>query len=517
MIKALNLALARMKRIRRELELMIDYLATYGRARGPALALVDLASGRRWTWAEFDRAANRVAHWLVSQFGHASGMRVATLAKNSADMILLQFGCVRAGAIFVPLNWRLAKPEIAALIADATPALLLTDADMLVSDFKGAQHLMCDLETLTAGLESGPPPSIARQPWEAPSTLLYTSGTSGTPKGVMISEANAYWGSVNFMLGNRVSQDSVFLCDMPLFHTAGLFANSRTPILAGGTLLVSKGFEPAITLARLGDPVLGITHYFSVPQMAQILWNQPGFVPAKLSGLQVYATGGAPNPAAQIKRFVGAGIPMSDGFGMTETGSNFGMPVEDATLLTTKSGSIGLPYVTVEARIVDDHGAVVADGEVGELWVRGPSITNGYWNQPSKTVDAFTDGWFKTGDAAKADSDGFYYIVDRKKDMFISGGENVYPAEVEAAIAEIAEVAECAVIGVPDDKWGEVGVAYIIAVPSKEITSDAVMIHCKSRLAAFKMPRSVIVTDAIPRTASGKVQKHLLREKVLKS
>ena len=495
---------------------MIDTLATYGRARGAALALVDLTSGRRWSWAEFDRAANCVAHWLIGQFGPASGVRVATLAKNSADMILLQFGCVRAGAIFVPLNWRLATPEIAVLIDDATPAVLLTDLDMPLSDFSGAQHLLSDLEALTAGEACTSPLPTARQAWDAPSTLLYTSGTSGTPKGVMISEANAYWGSVNFMLGNRVSQDSVFLCDMPLFHTAGLFANSRTPILAGGTLLVSKGFDPETTLQRLGDPSLGVTHYFSVPQMAQMLWNHPGFDPEKLRGLKVYATGGAPNPAALIERFIGAGIPMSDGFGMTETGSNFGMPVDDTAMLTSKAGSIGQPYVAVEARVVDENDVDVAAGEIGELWVRGPSITSGYWNQPAKTASAFAGGWFKTGDAATADADGYYFLVDRKKDMFISGGENVYPAQIEAVIAEIEDVAECAVIGVPDEKWGEVGCAYVIAAGGKTLTCAAVLAHCKSRLATFKVPKSVVLTDSIPRTASGKVQKHILREDALK-
>ena len=494
---------------------MLDYVATYGRARAAALALVDLETSRRWTWAEFDRAVNRVAHWLIAALGPASGERVATLSKNSADMIVLQFGCVRAGAIFVPLNWRLAPPEIDGLIADARPAMVLSDPDMVVANFRDTACLLRDLDGLTAEFQGSPPLASARQPWEAPSTLLYTSGTSGTPKGVMVSEANAYWGSTNFMLGNGVSQDSVFLCDMPLFHTAGLFANSRTPMLAGGTLLVSKGFDPVVTLARLSDPALGITHYFSVPQMAQMLWNQPGFDPERLRHLQVYATGGAPNPAVQISRFVDAGIAMSDGFGMTETCSNFGMPVDDATRLKEKAGSIGLPYAAVEARIVDDAGDDVAVGEVGELWVRGASITKGYWNQPEKTAEAFAGDWFKTGDAARCDSDGYYFLVDRKKDMFISGGENVYPAEIEAAIAEMVEVAECAIIGVPDDTWGEVGCAYVIAVAGKTVTSEAVLAHCKARLAAFKSPKSVIVTGTIPRTASGKVQKHLLREQVL--
>ncbi|UVO54392.1 AMP-binding protein [Sphingomonas sp. SUN039] len=486
---------------------MIDPVATHGRARAGRLALVDLDSGQRWRWAELDAACNRTAHWLIERLGAASGARVAVIGRNSAAHLILQFGCVRAGAIFVPLNWRLAVPEIAALIADAAPAIVLADAEFATD---GVLDL-ATFETLVAGYPAAPPVAEARRAWEAASTLLYTSGTSGKPKGVMVSEANAHWGAVNFMLGNHVSCDSIFLCDMPLFHTAGLFANARTPILAGATLLVSRGFDPERTLARLADPALGVTHYFSVPQMAQTLWNAPGFAPEMLSRLQVYATGGAPNPAAQIARFVGAGIPMSDGFGMSETCSNFGMPVDDPEVLVAKAGSIGLPYVSVEARIVDDDGTDMADGATGELWLRGPTITSGYWNQPALTAAALTDGWFRTGDAARRDAEGYYFLVDRKKDMFISGGENVYPAEVEAAIAELADVAECAVIGLPDARWGEVGQAYVIAVAGRSVSDAEIIAHCKVRLAGFKVPKSVVVTDKIPRTASGKVQKHVLR------
>ena len=222
-----------------------------------------------------------------------------------------------------------------------------------------------------------------------------------------------------------------------------------------------------LTLPRLADRKLAVTHYFSVPQMAQRLWNEPNFTPAMLQGLKAYATGGAPNPAAQVRRFIDAGIPMSDGFGMTETCSNFAVPITNIERWADKAGSIGLPMLTVEARIVDDNGQDMPIGEVGELWLRGPSITKGYWRQPETTAAAFENGWFKTGDAARRDADGFYFLVDRKKDMFISGGENVYPAEVESAITEITGVAEVAVISMPDETWGEVGWAYVIPVAGK--------------------------------------------------
>jgi fatty-acyl-CoA synthase len=487
-----------------------DAVATHGLARGAALAAVDLESGRRWSWVEFDCACSRAANWLVEALGPASGARVATLSRNCVEMLILQIACVRAGAIFVPFNWRLAAAELEALVADATPVMLFHDHDFSVPDFVGINHPIDSLETLTA-TSSAQNPVGARRDMHAPTTLLYTSGTSGRPKGVMLSEANAFWGCTNFIHGNRVSSDSVFLCDMPLFHTAGLFAASRTPLLSGGTVLVSGGFDPARTLARIADPALGITHYFSVPQMAQMLWNQPGFAPEMLQRLHVYATGGAPNPKAQIERFIGADIAMSDGFGMSETGSNFAMPIDDKARLVAKAGSCGLPLLAVETRIVDDDDTDVPDGETGELWLRGPSIASGYWNQPELSAAAFHDGWFKTGDAAVRDADGFFFLVDRKKDMYISGGENVYPAEVERVIAELACVAEVAVIGIADERWGEVGQAHIIAVAGQSVTPEMIVTHCKAQLASFKVPKSVVMAATIPRTASGKVQKHLLK------
>jgi fatty-acyl-CoA synthase len=487
-----------------------DPIATHARSAPEALAIGDAEAGRRISFRALDILVNRTAAWLVERLGPASGARVATLARNDVNMMILHFACARAGAIFVPFNWRLATAEIATLMKDATPALFFRDPDFEVPAFDGPVHLLADLDGLIADAPAAPPLD-ARRDFEAPTTLLYTSGTSGLPKGVMVSESNAIWGAMNFILGNDVGTGSVFLCDMPLFHTAGLFAAARVPLTAGGAVWISKGFDAAKTLARIADPALAITHYFSVPQMAQMLWNQPSFDPAMMRGLQVYATGGAPNPPAQIERFARAGVNMSEGFGMSETGSNFGMPVADKDQLIAKAGSCGLPYFSLQTRIVDEDGVDVARGETGELWLRGPSITKGYWNKPDVTAAAFAGDWFKTGDAARQDEDGFFYLVDRKKDMYISGGENVYPAEVEAVLAELEQVTESAVIGVADEKWGEVGKAFIVLRSGATLDPDAAFAHCKARLARFKVPVSVVITETLPRTASGKVQKHLLK------
>jgi fatty-acyl-CoA synthase len=490
-----------------------DPVATYALSNPMGRAVVDLESDRRWTYAELNAAVDRLAAWLVGEFGPNSGARVATLSKNCAEMLILQLAGTRAGTIFVPFNWRLAPAEIAVLAADASPEIMFHDPEFTPPPTTRRAMLIAHM--LALGLPGTQPPRAARRPFDAVATLLYTSGTSGRPKGVMLSEENSFWGCANFIYGNDVTMNSVFLCDMPLFHTAGLYAATRVPIQAGGCVLISKGFDPHKTLARLSDPALKVTHYFSVPQMAATIWNQPGFKPEILHGLVGWAIGGAPNPKAQTMRFVNAGIKITEGFGMSETGSNFGMPTHDIGILCSKAGSCGLPFMTIEPRIVDDDGNEVPVGLVGELWLRGPCIADGYWNQPETTAKAFRDGWFVTGDAAMVDADGFYYIVDRRKDMYISGGENVYPAEVEAAIAELAQVGECAVVGVPDARWGEVGRIYVIPVLGRSITQEEVLAHCAQRLAKFKVPKSAVITDRLPRTASGKVQKHLLKQRAI--
>ena len=492
------------------IEANLDSVLSFARSQPEALALADLESGRRWSYAALDRAADGVAAWLVRRLGPASGARVAVLARNCAETMVLHLGAIRAGAVFVPFNWRLTPTELSALVDDARPVLLFHD-----EDFAGIAARL-GVETIgLAALEAmrGRPPKEAKRPWDQPATLLYTSGTSGRPKGVILTEKNAFFGCINFVLGNDVGRDSIFLCDMPLFHTAGLFAAARVPLLGGGAVLVSRGFDPVKTLDRLGDPALGITHYFSVPQMAQTLWQQPGFDPAKLRHLRYWATGGAPNPAAQIERYLRAGIRMSNGFGMSETGSNYGTPMDHPEKAIAKQGSCGLPYAFIETRIAGEGGEELPPGETGEVWLAGPSVTPGYWNRPEENEKAFAGRWFRTGDAGWVDEDGWLTIVDRRKDMYISGGENVYPAEVEAVLAELEAVAEAAVIGVPDGRWGEVGRAYLIPRAGHEVDAGAVLAHCGARLAGFKVPVTVAIVEAIPRTASGKVLKHVLRER----
>jgi fatty-acyl-CoA synthase len=491
----------------------LDATASYAKAMPHHLAIGDLASGRSWNYSQLHAAVDRLAAWIVDEIGPNSGERLATLSKNNAEMVILQLACIRGGAIFMPLNWRLAVKELEGLIGDAGPVVLFAQSAFSPPD--NAPRTIDIAEMLNLGEEGATPPVDARRPFDAVSTLLYTSGTSGRPKGVMLSEQNNFWGCTNMIHGNAVNPSSTFLCDMPLFHTAGLMAAARTPLLAGGAVLISEGFDPELTLQRMSDPDLGVTHYFSVPQMAATLWQQPGFDASKLQKIVAWAIGGAPNPKAQTERFLSAGVRISEGFGMSETGSNFALPPFELPEMLRKAGSCGLPLMTIRAKIVDDDGNEVGAGEQGELLISGPSVAMGYWQQPELTAKTFVDGWFHTGDAAMRDEEGYFYIVDRKKDMYISGGENVYPAEVEAALAELLTVGECAVVGVPDERWGEVGRAYVIPAHGKTISAEEVIAHCTGRLAKFKVPKTAVITDQIPRTTSGKVQKHLLKARAL--
>lgn len=499
--------------------ILLDFVAHYARTTPGKQAAVDLASGRSWTYAELDSDVRRCAAALRDLIPDPAGERVVTLCRNSVDMLILHFACIRTGAIYVPLNWRLAAPEIAFLVADCRPALIVHEIGFaaLLPERPAVRRLSISAEQDqfreaidAAAPEGAPGAGVARDP-DAPITILYSSGTTGEPKGAILTLMNAFSSGLNLALGTHVTSDSVFLCDMPMFHTVGLMAACRVPLMMGGSVLISQKFDAETSYRRLADPALGISHFFSVPQMAMMMRQVPGFDGTKLARLTAYITGGAPNPEAHVKRWLDDGVAMLNAWGMSETGSCLAQPLGDFDRIRAHAASVGLPHLCVEMRLVDEQGTDIPDGTVGEVWIRGANLTPGYWERPELNAKAFEDGWFKTGDAAFRDADGFYTLVDRIKDMFISGGENVYPAEIEAAITEMPEVSEVAVIGVADARWGEVGCAFVIAAPGAVLSEQAVLRHCNARLARYKVPKRVIITQMIERTASGKVQKHLLK------
>jgi fatty-acyl-CoA synthase len=493
-----------------------DFIAYHARARGGRVACVDLAANRQLTYSELDPQIASCAGYLRATLGNKVGARVAIVARNGLDILVLHFACIRAGAILQPLNWRLSGPELRAQVLDAAPEIFLYQTEFEEAAKQAIENtgvgrvlrLAPGDNELAREMASAEPCGAGDIDADAPVTLLYTSGTTGKPKGVIVTQRNAWATAFNFAMVNGVAAGDVLLCDMPLFHVAGLFGVARAALFMGATVLISDRFVPETALQRMSDAALGITHYFAVPQMAMAMLQDPVYPKSDLTRLKALVIGGAPLPKSVVERLLADGIMPIEGYGLSEAGTVFGIPLDRETV-ARKAGTSGVAAMLIEARLTDSNGRDVPTGEVGEIWLKGPSVTPGYWNQPEVTAKCFQDGWFKTGDAARCDADGFYQIVDRWKDMFISGGENVYPAEIESVLVEHPEIAEAAVVGVADSRWGEAGCAYLVT--RTEIAADAVLEHCRGRLARYKLPKHVRFVAQLPRTGSGKVRKDELR------
>ncbi len=496
-----------------------DWIAHHAGRRPNKPAIHDLHTGRKFTYRDLDTRAARMASALT-RLGIARGDRVALLAPNGPEYFDLQFAAGRIGAILLPLNWRLTVPELEYILGDSTPKLLVHDR----SFSSQAQQLarLCKIESLLE-IDIGRPDSayeraLAEAPPPAgPVTLthddiamvMYTSGTTGHPKGAIITYGMNFWNAVNLGIPALISPETVQLVVLPLFHTGGLNCYANPVLHAGGTILIMRAFDPGQALDCIGDPSLGITHFFAVPAPYQFMMQHPKFRSADLSRLRIAGVGGAPCALAILETWSTRGVPLVQGWGMTET-SPAGTML-DATDAIRKVGSAGKAMMHTAIRIVDDAGKDVAAGGIGELLIKGPNITPGYWNKTEATERAFTDGWLHTGDAARLDDEGFVYIVDRWKDMYISGGENVYPAEVENVVFQLPQVADAAIIGVPNERWGEVGMAIVVRKTGQPLEEADIVAHCLSRLARFKVPQSVAFVDALPRNATGKVLKRELR------
>ena len=496
-----------------------DWLAHHADRRPTKLAVHDLEIGRKLTYGALHDRTNRLAAALLD-LGVGKGDRVAILAANCAEFFELQFACGRIGAIMVLLNWRLTVPELDYILGDSSPKVLIHDigfarqATELATRCKITHLLELDHEGPESSYErllaaAPPPPIPVPLTHDDISTIMYTSGTTGHPKGAIITYGMTFWNVVNLGIPALISPETVQLVVLPLFHTGGLNCYANPVLHAGGTLLVMRAFDPGRALDHIGDPTLGITHFFAVPAPYQFMMQHPKFQGADLSRLRIAGVGGAPCALAILEAWSARGVPLLQGWGMTET-SPAGTMVDAADAIR-KVGSAGKAMMHTAVRVVDGADNDVAPGDIGELLIRGPNITPGYWNKPEATEKAFSDGWLHTGDAVRQDEEGFIYIVDRWKDMYISGGENVYPAEVENVLFQLPQVADAAIIGVPDSRWGEVGKAILVVRPDQELSAEEVISHCIVNLAKFKVPQSVEFVEALPRNATGKVLKRELR------
>jgi fatty-acyl-CoA synthase len=543
------------------------------------VGLVDEATGARLTYRALDLRARALAALLAGQYGIAPGDRVAILAANAPEYLDAFFAVALLGAILVPLNWRLTVTELATILNDCAPRLLLYDAGQAERAAQAAARVGGAPAGVTAANGAGAPaPLAARGGWrlwgrsrriasgatsasalaratvngarrvshdvpaldatplpprlvaldafpgpdaelaaravafttsdgEEPALILYTSGTTGTPKGALLSHRMLTWNAINTQVSWGLCESDSTPTFAPFFHAGGLNVLTTPLYHCGGTVVLVRSSEPAAVLRTIAAERCTIV--FAVPTVFQALLDHPDFAATDLSSVRFCVAGGSACPVPVIEGYARRGLVFRQGYGLTEVGVNcFSLAPEDAL---RKAGSVGRPVFHSRARVVDEQDRAVEVDTVGELALAGPHVCSGYWRQPAATAEAWHDGWWHTGDLVRRDADGYYFIVGRKKDLYISGGENIYPAEIEALLATHPAIAEAAVIAEPDTKWGEVGVAVVVPRTPGGLTAADVLAYCDGKLARYKLPRRVVFVAALPRNAMGKVVKAELR------
>jgi len=487
------------------------------------IAVVDVATGARHGYREMDRRAAATARAWLYGLGLKQGDRIGLLSGNRLEFIDAFFAAAKSGVILVPLGTRLTAAELAVIVSDCELSALVYDAEHaesvreLATRVDVGRLVPLDEENgggeltwhgLLASIGEGEYVPAVCQP-EDPHCLLYTSGTTGRPKGVIIPHRMVAWNACNTVLCWQLTEHDISPIFTPLYHAGALGAFLTPILLAGGTIVLHRDFDPSEVWRVIEEE--RCTVVLGVPTIWKMLADAPEFKTADLSHVRWFISGGAPLPRHLVGVFRERGVVLRQGYGLTEVGVNcFSMSDDEAW---AKAGSIGRPLMFTEAKVVDEGGQVLPPNEVGELCFRGPHLSAGYWNNPGATAEAIdAEGWFHTGDMARYDDDGFFYIAGRAKDMFISGGVNVYPAEIENVLLQHDALADAAVIGVPHGTWGEVGVAYVVPAEGEEVTPEELGSFVGDRLARYKIPKDFRVVDELPRTPYGKVVKGELVE-----
>jgi len=491
-------------------------------------AMVELASGRRYDFAALNTRANRLAHVLRERFGVKKGDRVSILAHNCVAYIDLFFAVGKIGAVLAPLNWRLTGRELAYIVNDCRPKVIFCGPELAdaLAGLRTEVDLPICIALESAAIEGavdyeacldqapGMEPARPELNGEDPYCILYTSGTTGQPKGAVIPHRQVLWNCINTAVSWGLSEQDVSPVFVPLFHAGGLFAFITPLFYLGGKIVLARSLDVDASLRVIERE--GCTVILGVPTIYQMWMKSPRFATADFSRVRWFVSGGAPCPDAIMNAWrERKGVVFRQGYGLTEVGPNcFSMTDAESV---SKSGSVGKPIFHSEMRIVDEGGRECPADAVGELLIRGPHVCTGYWENPEASAQAIRDGWFHTGDMARRDQDGFYYIAGRFKDMIISGGENIYAAEVEAAALEHPDLAEAALIGQPDARFGEVGLIVVVPREGRMPTEESVLQVCAEHLARYKIPKRVVVADALPYSPYGKVQKAELKKRYLDS
>ena len=480
----------------------------------PAREALDV-DGKTYSFEDLEDRAARCAGALTS-IGVGPGDRVGALLHNSVEYVDLFEATARIGAIMVPMSPRLAPPELGFIANDSGIRVLVYDGREVetVKAFRPDTAIEsvlavgpADDPSYDAALRGAAPiRSLAEVSWDDVLAIFYTSGTTGSAKGAMLTHGNFHWTNLNMVLALDLNRDERSLVALPMFHLGGWNVNTLPVWWKGGRVILQQSFDAGQVLQRIEEH--RVTSMMGVPTMYRMLADHPSFYETDLSSLRVCACGGAPLPEGLIRLWHERGVRLLQGYGLTEAAPNcLLVPPEDAE---RKVGAAGRPYFFADVRVFDDRDREVGPGGTGEIVVRGPSVMKGYWRQPEATASVLRDGWLRTGDIGRIDDEGYIFVIDRLKDMFISGGENVYPAEIEKVLAGHPAVAEAAVIGVRDDRWGETGRAIVVLREGARVSSDELIDFCASRLAGFKVPRSVFFAEELPRNATGKLIKHEL-------
>lgn len=468
------------------------------------------------TYAQFAARVESLSAWLAHQ-GVGPGDRVAYWGSNHVALLETLFASTRIGAICVLVNARLAPAEAQYILQDSAASVLFFGREQSEATEMIAEKIPAAVLVDVDGTGVGPtypqlPADVAPVPeincgLDDPALLMYTSGTTGRPKGAVLTHGNIFFNDVNVLIEDDVRPDEVCLAAAPLFHIAGLNGLVLPTFLKGGTVLIQRGVDPGEIFSAIQDR--GVSSMFTVPAMLDALAHHQLFTQTDLSLLRTIIVGGAPVPERILRVWAERGIAVKQGYGLTETApAVLKLAAEDGI---RKAGSAGKPQFLVDVRLIAPSGAPAAPGEIGEIQTVGPNVIREYWQRPEATASAFDAGWFRTGDAAVQDEEGYYWIRDRYKDMYVSGGENVYPAEVESALLNVPGVAEAAVIGVPDEQWGEVGKAFIVLEVTVELTAGDICTAAGPFLSRFKIPKQIEFIDQMPRTSTGKLLKTNLR------